>query len=154
MKILKTSIVLALLALTLTSFSECKGNSNEIGEKSPPMEIREIYYQRWISGVEGGGSGINLFIDLEETVLILDSVYFRERALKLERRDTLRYIGRLKTFTNSDDSPDNTRMRHLNLNDDECIISYIDGDKRGYFTVREIPEKPPVSFPSIRPDKQ
>ena len=147
---------------------KCKGSSKDAGDTLRPPEILEIYYQRWISGVEGGGSGINLFITTEETDLTLDSVYFRTRGIKLEQRVAHRYIGRLKTFTNNNEGPivqvdsslgreirpDKTKQLDPNLNDDACIISYIDGDRKGYFTVREIPEKPPASFPSARPDKQ
>ena len=54
--------MLLLLTLTSTTCSKYKQL-----QKEPPVKIGQVYFQKWISGVQGGGSGIDLFIPVEET---------------------------------------------------------------------------------------
>ena len=45
--------------------------SNEL--QGEDLVIKEIYYQKWMAGIKGGGSGINLHFTLEKKLSLLPS---------------------------------------------------------------------------------
>jgi hypothetical protein len=50
-------------AITLVIlFSQC--SSAQKLQETTPFLVDQIYSQKWIAGVQGGGSGINLFLKL------------------------------------------------------------------------------------------
>ncbi len=100
MKIIKNSLATALLFVAVVSFSQC--STIKKLEKQAPLNIGEVYCQKWISGVEGGGSGLNIFIPTSDTSIELDSVYFRGKATKLETKPQNKslYIGRFVSNVN------------------------------------------------------
>jgi len=69
-------------------------------QSTAPLEISAPYYNSWVAGVEGGGSGINVFLPLKENGNIsIDSLHFRGLKTAVETRDKL-IIGRFKQFSN------------------------------------------------------
>ena len=87
----------------MTSFSQC--SSAQKLQKETPIKFGTSYYQHWVAGIQGGGSGINLFIETEGILkenIQLDSVYFRGMVAKFEVKPnypTL-YIGRFSLKAN------------------------------------------------------
>lgn len=165
----KTQVFAILVLLTLSSFSQCSSD-HRIQDKAP-LEIGEVYFQKWIAGIEGAGSGINIFILTKQSTIVLDSVYFRNRRVKLESnpKDSILYIGRFKTEFNqgkdmvmsnepnaeiNNPIPDIDRKFPFSLKDDECIISFKQGEITRYFKIENITEKRAVSYPSPPPNKQ
>src|SRR5690606_41772555 len=95
MKLIKSSIFSIALLTIMTSFSQCS-SSQKLQEKAP-VTFGEVYFQRWNAGIQGGGSGINLFIPVMDTNVVLDSVYFRGKSAKLEtkpQRSEERRVGK------------------------------------------------------------
>ncbi|MEZ4856918.1 MAG: hypothetical protein R2812_10640 [Gelidibacter sp.] len=171
MKFLKiTSFSLVMLTI-LASFSQC--TSTQKLQKSVPIAFSEVYFQRWTAGVEGGGSGINLYIELASELpknIQLDSVYFRGKAAKFETKpqNKLLYIGRFKTEFNpskdlimSNDSLNeygnemsvNIKKLPFNLKENEGIISYKEGKNTKYYKVENIVEKRVLNYPSAATNK-
>jgi len=169
MKKMKSILQLLLMLVALTGFSQC--SSTRALQDNAPLEIGEVYFQKWIAGVEGGGSGINLFIPTSKSTIKLDSVYFRDKGVKLESRaiDGVLYIGRFKSeFNQRKDmiisSEPNAEFENpvprikqkipFKLKDDQCVISYKEGNKTRYFKIESIAEKRLVQYPSAPPNKQ
>ncbi len=157
------------MLVVLTGFSQC--SSTRTLQEDAPLEIGEVYFQKWIAGIQGGGSGINLFIPTTKSSIKLDSVYFRDKGVKLESRanDEVLYIGRFKSeFNQRKDmiisSEPNAEFENpvprikqkipFKLKDDQCVISYKEGDKTRYFKIESIAEKRLVQYPSAPPNKQ
>jgi len=163
MKTLK-SISLSLLALVvMASFSQCS-TAQKLQEKAP-MKLGDVYAQKWVAGVKGGGSGINVFIPVEDTTVVLDSMFFRGQKVKMEFISTNQslYVGRFKTEFNqneniilSSDMKEESKNRlpilkeemPFEFNDDECVISYLKGDKTMYFKISNIRMEQPLHYPS------
>lgn len=121
----------------------------------------------WVSGVRGGGAGINVFISVaeeDETDIKLDSVYFRGKSAKLETKpqNESLYIGRFKSDANkgydivmSGDTkqeygnkmPETNKDFPFDLNNDECVVSYKVGSKTKYFKIGNVVEKKPTEYP-------
>ena len=132
-------------------------------QKEPPTKLGEVYMQSWVAGIEGGGSGINVYVETLSNNVILDSMYFRGNVAKLETKPVNAnwYIGRFMTEGNHmQDSDLNTFTDHpkqkdiahkFALDDNECVVSYREMDKTKYFKITNIEEKPAESYPSAKP---
>ncbi len=147
----------------LFSFAQC-GNGKELSYKlqeTPIFKTTEAIYQSWIAGVAGGGSGINVMFKSSNTDenIVLDSLYFRNKKAKLERKGDL-YIGRFMTEANkkpelimhsdSDQEygnkpPVKTKFP-FELKDDEAVIKYLEKGKSKFIKIR-LTEKPAELYP-------
>ncbi len=152
----------------MASFSQCS-STKQLQEKAPVL-LDQVYCQEWVAGIQGGGSGLNIFIPVKDKTVILDSVYFRGKAAKLEMSEVeLLFIGRYKSaFNQSKDMvissepnaeygnklPEIVKKIPFDLKDDECVISYQEGKTTKYFKVRNVVQKAMLAYPSAPPNKQ
>ncbi|RNC88210.1 MAG: hypothetical protein ED556_03230 [Winogradskyella sp.] len=130
-------------------------------EKNAPTSFKEIYIKNWVSGVKGGGSGINIFIEIDSKELVLDSVFFRKKSVKLETKpsDPQLFIGRFMSEVNSEEtslsitnSKDDKNLSFpFNLKDDECVVSYTQNGQIKYYKLTNIVEKPIDALPMSAP---
>lgn len=158
----KRALGLLSLTLILVSFSQCA--STQKLQKKSPTKFGETYFQKWVSGVAQGPSGLNIFIEVLDDNIKLDSVYFREKAAKFEVKpaNTTLFIGRFisefnknKDMIISSDSnqeygnkvPEIPKTIPFELNYDECVISYIVGNKTKYFKLENIEERQSDKIP-------
>lgn len=145
--------LILVIPIVMLNFSNCASTQNF--EKSMPLTLGEVYYQDWVAGIKGGGSGVNIFIPFSENPkgIILDSVYFKGKQAKLELRNNNVFIGRFKTTVNEKQDiimsnepyaeygnklPQAPQKTPFNLEEDECIVSYSDNDKVKYFKIENI----------------
>lgn len=168
MKLIKTTFFALVSLFFALSFSQCSSSKKIL--ESAPVTLGEVYFQSWVAGVQGGGSGINLFIPIGESSqssMVLDSVYFRGKVAKLETKtDNTLYIGRFLTaanqqsdlkMTNEDNGeygnvlPSSTGNFPFQLKDNECVVSYQENNNTKYFKIENISEKARVDYPSAPP---
>lgn len=138
-----------MILIIMINFSSCRGRYKL--EKSIQLTLGEVYYQNWIAGVEGGGSGFNIFIPISDNPknTMLDSVYFKGKKAKLEFNNNTIFIGRFKTAKNrkrdiilsNDSNADFSIKIPFNLNDNECVVSYLNNGKIRYFKIEDIIRK-------------
>ena len=157
------------MLIVVIGFSQCS-SAQKLQDKAP-LEIGQIYCQKWIAGIQGGGSGINIFIQTGNSSIKLDSVYFRGKVAKLEStpQEGILYIGRFKSIFNQkqdlimssdpnaeygNELPKIPKKIPFELKDNECVISYKQGDKTKYFKLDKIVEKEMLAYPSAPPNKQ
>lgn len=163
MKLLKIIKSLFFLFISV-SFFQC--SSGQKLQDTAPFKAKDVYFQSWVAGIKGGGSGINIFIPItfQQEKVALDSVYFRGKVAKLEAdiKNNL-FIGRFQGETNqqkdlimSGDSkdeyanrlPDKENTFPFQLNSTDCVVSYIENDIIKYFKIDNIVEKQAQYFPS------
>jgi hypothetical protein len=169
MKII-TNIIL--FSIVLTGFTNC--SSAQKLEKRTSFNIGEVYFQSWVAGIKGGGSGTNIFIPIEDNLtktVQLDSVYFRGKASKLEFKPTnpSLFIGRFLSSSNlnkelimSDEPnaeygnklPDPKISIPFELKPNECVISYIKEGKTLFYKIENIIERKSIPYPSAPLQKQ
>lgn len=169
MNIIKQIGALLSLALLQISVTHCSSAQNL--EKELPVTIKDVYYQSWVAGVKGGGSGINVFIKVQDTLVKLDSIYFRNKrvALEVKPHDRTLYIGRF----NSGSNQMKEKIMHLEpkeeygntmpeipvpipfeLKDYECVISFIKGKRIKYFKIENLRRERSIPYPSAPLRKQ
>lgn len=169
MKTLKSIISISLLALLMMGFSQCS-TVKKIQEEAP-VSIGKVYFQKWVAGIKGGGSGLNIYIPVSDSSITLDSVYFRGMATNLfpKYQEENIYVGKFISghskkedlVMNSDPKAEYGNKRAIveenipfELKHNECIISYTDGNKTKYFKIENIEEKAMIPYPSAPPMKQ
>ena len=162
MKNLKQILELVVLTIIMTSFSQC--SSAQKLQNKAPTAFGEIYFQKWIAGVEGGGSGVNIVIETLNSNVKLDSVYFHGKVAKLEVKpnNELIYIGRFISEFNKKENmviSFDTKQEYGNkapvlpkkipfeLKDDECVVSYLESGKTKYYKLSNIIEKRSMDIP-------
>ena len=82
MRIVKQILGLVMLTCIMASFSQC--SSTKKLQKEAPTTFGEVYFEQWVSGMAQGPSGTNIFIEIKQDNVQLDSVYFRGKVTKLD----------------------------------------------------------------------
>ena len=155
-------IVLGVLYLSGCTSSKPKVSSVFV---EPPLQIVDPYFQAWIGGVQGGGSGINLFLPTHQIHLDLDSVYFRGMMTKVQTYDS-GFVARYRTALNSREDlimsteqhaefgnqpPRNNKFKRFDIEENACVLSFDDQGVVKYFLVQGITERPTIPYPSASP---
>ena len=114
------------------------------------------YYQHWISGVQEGGSGINLMISkIVMPNIIPITVFFRnqEAVIEVKKFD---YVARYTTHSNQQKEYNKAMVGEkdfpFDLENDEAVLSYLDKGKKKYLKLTNIPEKEMLAYPSAPPN--
>lgn len=146
-------------------FAQC-GSTNM--DKAAPVSISNPYYQKWVAGRQGGGEGILIIIPVNgELKTPLKSAYFQGKKIPLTYMpNENRYEGRWtdpssvdKDMVMSDDAneeyqnklPQVQEQIPFELQEGECIISYMKSGKPGFFKIDQLKEKDLMAMPSARP---
>ena len=146
-----------------TSFINCSTVKTNTFTDAAPFIITAPYYNSWIAGIEGGGSGINVFLPVSDTRNIdIDSIHFRGKKAIVEKKESL-IIGRFKTTLNQSrdlimsstpkDEFQNKLIYKFDLSpfvlaDNECVVSYRLQNKRHYYKISDLKKAPHIAYPS------
>ncbi len=168
---MKNIIKVLLLTVVATTFCQCT-SAQKLQEKVP-FKIGNVYYQHWVAGIQGGGSGVNIFIPIDnsDNTIQLDSVYFIGKVSKLESKPNTPdlFIGRFMSAANQkkdiimsdepnaeygNELPEEIKKTPFELKPNECVISYVEDGKTKHFKITNITEKKAEFYPSAPPKKQ
>lgn len=169
MKLLRSILFLTFMFFIMATFSQC-GVTYKLETKAP-LTIGDVYYQHWVAGTQGGGSGINIFIPIISNPknIMLDSVYFQGKQAKLEYINNNIFIGRFDSAINQKKDiimssephaeygntvPKIPKKPRFQLLEDECVVSYKIANKVKYFKIEKINKKEVLEFMSAPPKKQ
>ncbi len=131
-------------------------------EKKPSFVLGDVFFQKWIAGVQGGGSGYHLYVPVKENKkhVVFDSAFFRGLKAKLDQ-GKMGYIASFKTNLNSKpdismssnplDEYGNIFPQELKLN--ECVLSYIEKNQVKYYKVIPLIEKQTEYYPITPPNE-
>ena len=148
-------LVFGFFTLTLS----CCGASKDKGEKEfqtkPPFKIIEATYQSWVGG-QPGVRGIRIEISIDNSLIELDTVYFRNKKAKLKKEISSfknLYVGtfileKKKEFRldmdpkkeYGNEAPDVTINIPFQLKNNEAVVSYFHKNKRNFHKVENLIE--------------
>lgn len=140
----------------------CSCRQHITNEKAAALQeiiVESVTYQSWIAGVQGGGSGINVTVNLKNALpkdVVLKSVKLLQyTTYNITAQDEKTYLGYIKTEAN---------QRHFNEQITDEIPTKIDTiekgkailvfDKNGKIFEKEIQnvkEMEMLAYPSARP---
>jgi len=162
MKRLKQIFGLLILMVIMASFSQCASTYKL--QKKAPTSLGEAYFEQWVSGMAQGPSGINIFINVNDDKIQLDSVYFRGKAAKLDadKSNKQLYIGRFVSKSTEirdnimhnegkeeygNQAPEIPKKIPFELKANECIVSYRLNGKTLYYKIPDLKQKESKDHP-------
>jgi hypothetical protein len=132
-------------------------------EEKPSFILGDVFFRKWVAGVEGGGSGYHFYMMVKENKrqVVFDSVYFRGLKAKL----TIGKMGYLASFKTALNQKKDINMSANSLDEygnmfphelltNECVLSYYEKDKIKYFKIENLKEKEAEYYPSTPPNQQ
>ena len=136
-------LFLMLLSIGCSNQFNFKNNSNLVFEES--------YYESWVAGVQGGGSGLNIHLTLEKKLknnLQIEGIYFKRKYCKLNIQKEKKYSGYISTSqnrgTNSEEAIKVTDEKEttsipFTLEGNDAVLVYLENKKTRYLklTLRE-----------------
>ena len=155
-------------AIIFLSIFNCKPAQEQLlqFQTTPPLDISAPYYTSWVAGVEGGGSGVNVFLPFKANgKTVIDSLHFRGQKTAVETTDKL-IIGRFKGVSNpkkdiimsaepQDEYNNKMELKRdvspFNLPENACVISYSINGKRLYYKVLNLKKGESIAYPSAPP---
>ena len=155
--------VIIYFILIITS---CQSKVNLIPNTNSKINLTSpAYFEKWVAGVEGGGSGINVFLPVKNSTLIqFDSIHFRGHRVKVSYRNNM-VIGRFKSNRNTldevilrsdiDDEKKNNSFKlndnsHFKLSRNSCILSYRFQGNRMYREFKNLKYNSSKPYPAPR----
>ncbi len=154
---MKMKILLALITITIVSCSSSKEVSPNLSDN-----IESVYYQKWIAGVQGGGSGINFHVNLnsplEENVK-LEKVQFDTYEVAFEKISETEYIAKINTHQNDLILDENPKKEYgneapkVNLKPNEANLIFSINGKEVIHNLQNVKEKPMISYPTMNKQK-
>ncbi len=159
--------------LVFVGFSQCNTPKKAMKiTKTITLQERnatQVYYQHWVAGVQGGGSGVNLVISKK----VLDNIkpikiYFRNKTALVEEKQ-FDYVARYKGTVNQindynmsanpkeeygNTAAKNTENFPFQLQENEAIISYLQNNTTKYLKLTNITEKEMLAYPSAPPQNR
>lgn len=170
--------IISFFAVLFTAILFCNCNSAKqaiktntvLFEEKPSFQLGQVYFQKWVAGVQGGGSGIHMYfiVETNKNHVVFDSVYFRGMKAKMQL-GKIGYLASFNTVLNQkvdiimdgDSSnefgnklPKENDNYPFNLRENECVIQYSEKGKTKYYKVTDVVEKQAEYYPSAPNNKE
>lgn len=154
----------SLSTLSCNCTKEVSNNETEIKSNKASQQddllLEEVYFQKWVAGIKGGGSGINFYVLLKEPLQkgrVLEKVQFESyEGLFIKKSETL-YVANIKTNINDlvmDEDPKKeygNKAPSTKLNPNEANLFYNVNGKALIKNVENVKEKEMLAYPSMKP---
>ncbi|VXB32239.1 conserved hypothetical protein [Flavobacterium sp. 9AF] len=124
------------------------------------LPIKELYYQKWVAGIKGGGSGIDFYIELKEALnkdIFLENVRYDVYDAIIEKISETSYVAHMRTPLNDMILDENPQKEYGNqapatkLKTNEAIITFTVNNKRIVQKFENVKEKELLAYPSMKP---
>ncbi|GEM_PF-929882 len=146
------------------------GCSNKLKpQEQLPFKIDSVYYQNWSGGIQGAGTGYNLYLktsaNLPENIK-LTKVYFKNKEANFETKpqDSLLYIAYFKNDLNARDElimhgditkeygnkPSVTVSSKYKLEPDQALLFYTENGIEKSHLIEKVSEQQTQQYPKIR----
>ena len=158
------SIFLSVSSLLFLAMSQC----SSVKDLSNPDFIGEAsYYRTWVAGIQGGGSGLDFYLDIKNlpSSITLMDLYFKEKKGKITYFNGV-YAASFKTDQNSQPDiilhsdpleeavntpPTPKAIFPFELKVEEAGISYEENGVLRYAKISSIANKGHIALPSAPP---
>lgn len=159
---------LCILLLSFFSFScNCEKKLVEQTDKemfSQDFTISEIYFQHWVAGVRGGGSGINIHVTFKEklpaNVQLKKMQLLHYTTFGIDVMENSQYIGRIKTERNQLNLEENQVNEYGNevpikqensLKEGQVLLTFEKDGKEFTRLIENVKQVEMLAYPSTKP---
>lgn len=150
-----------ILAFILTALLSCS-NSKELELQKASETIDSVYFQRWVAGIQGGGSGTNFHVNLKTPIekdVTLEKVQFESYEASFVKISDTSYIAYIRTNSNQndlilDENPEKeygNKSPEINLKPNEANLFFTKNGKEFVKNLQNVKEKPMIAYPSVKP---
>lgn len=158
-------ITVVLIGIT-TSCGPCKTKKDSLAfTQNTPFTIENTYSQKWVAGVKGGGSGLNLYVSINNISegVIMKEFYFRDQITDVKASKNNLFIGYYKNNENNMIMDSDSKKEAVNtppvkspfqLENNEAVLSYEFNNKTYYHKISSIEEKDVLAYPSSNPNNK
>jgi hypothetical protein len=150
------------LALVLVSMIiiSCNCTKKSVANET----IREVSFEQWVAGIQGGGSGINFMVELNrplEEGITLEKVQFKTYEAVFEKNSDLLYVTYIRTKVNqlklyeegSKEFGNEPPLPDFGLKPDQARLFFKENGKTKEVLIDNVIEKPLLAYPSMNKPK-
>ncbi|MFT5755231.1 MAG: hypothetical protein ACI9FW_001991 [Flavobacterium sp.] len=150
-------LVITLLLFGIFSCSSSKEIPQDLSEN-----IETVFYQKWVAGVKGGGSGINFHVVLKKPLVEeykLEKVHFDSYEESFQKLSETEYIARIINHQNDlilDANPEKeygNKAQEVKLKPGVAILYFKIKGKEIIKSFQNVKERPMIAFPSRNKEK-
>ncbi len=153
----KTMKRFLLIGVILLAFTNC---ANQL-QPSFPVGITEVYFQHWVGGIRGGGSGTNVVVTLKKELpknCTIKQLYFQQKVANPFHISSTQFQFSFKGNANWDrgnDMPSDVSEKVIKMpfpiEDNQAILEYTYNGKTNFYKITNLVEKEMLAYPSARP---
>ncbi|MCU0349925.1 MAG: hypothetical protein MUF43_03735 [Flavobacterium sp.] len=151
------------LALVLVSMIiiSCNCTKKSVANET----IKEVSFEQWVAGVQGGGSGINFMVELNKPLeegTTLEKVQFKTYEAVFEVKSELLYVTYIRTKVNQLQLYDDAKKEYGNeaplpdfgLKTNQARLFFNENGKTKEVLIDNVIEKPLLAYPSMNQSKK
>ena len=159
MKNIKTISLILALPIVLISFAQCASNNHFKLTKTAPFTVKQAISQTYLGGRQGN-KGEQLTITISDQNIILDSLFYKNRKLKLSKNEDGNYTTKLSLSTGQHHTMhENPTAEYGNkapvmddnipfkLKEKEAVVSYIKNEITYYYNIGEFSKGKVIIYP-------
>ena len=138
------------LLLTAMFFVSC-ASQKKISE-SVTRSLTETYFEGWVSGVRGGGAGINFHVVFQTPLsdqTKLEKVVFKGKEAVFQTQDGLHYTAYIITKSGGKNTPDQEPVSEPLPESTEAVLYFKQNGKTKVHTIKNVKEKEMLAYPSM-----
>ena len=152
--------------LCLSFLLGCRTTKSTLFVSKSPISIAAPYFQSWVAGIQGGGSGVDVFLPVKDLNNITpDSLHFRGQRVIVIYKDQ-HITARFQTADNQLEKVilSNEPLAEANnillplgdnspfeLHKNTCVLSYRLNNKRYYYKILDLTKSNCTPYPSSPP---
>jgi hypothetical protein len=114
--------------------------------------IQEVYFESWVSGVRGGGSGINFHVNFKTPLsddIQLQKVVFKGKEAVFSTQDSLHYTANIITKTGGRSNVDEEQSSEPLPESNDAKLYFIVKGQSVVHTLENVKEKEMLAYPSM-----
>ena len=149
-----------LILLVSVIFASCNCTKETVAKET----IKEVSYEQWVAGVQGGGSGINFMVELNKPLeegTSLEKVQFKTYEAVFEKNSDLLYVTYIRTKVNqlklyeegSKEYGNEAPLPDFGLQPNQARLFFNENGKTKEVLIDNIKEKPLLAYPSMNKPK-
>lgn len=167
MKTFQKIVIFPIIAITLAFSTFNQAHIQSQFQNCFPQKTQKIYFQKWVSGVRGGGSGTNFYIQFKKplaTTIQLQKIYFLKQVAKIYSRNNNLYTAHFISKQNNEaihlesnlysqyiekdkNGTPETYKTSFVLKENEAVLEYVENNITKFFKIKKVKEIPLIPYP-------